>query len=425
MSTRCWTALAILAVALGVRAGGALWWQQRLSDPRAWGMPDSDSYWVLARQIAEGRAFEYGGPDLRIFRTPGYPILLAGLFAIADDEPRVIWARLLGAVLGTVTVGLVMWLGRLLFNDDTALIAGGLAACYPGAVAMSVFVLAEALFCPLMMAHLVSWVYAGRSVRRGGEIIWSVVAGGAAGLAVLTRPSWLLFLPFVIGCLVLASRDRWRHLRIGFWMLCALCVVMGPWWIRNYRVAGEFVPTTLQVGASLYDGLSPTATGASDMRFAQQFFHAQKREDAELGRSQQGFESRLDRRLGDAARAWARAHKTDALRLAGRKFLRMWNVWPNAAEFRSWTLRVVVAAGYLPVLVLGAIGAWRWGRRGWPFVLCVLPAVYFTCLHMVFVSSIRYRDPAMLVWIVLAAAVLADGWAYWSERRVAVAGARM
>ncbi len=59
---------------------------------------------------------------------------------------------------------------------------------------------------------------------------------------------------------------------------------------------------------------------------------------------------------------------------------------------------------YVPLLAAGLYGAWRLSARGWPFVLCWLPAVYFSLLHMIFVGSLRYREPAMLGLIVLAAA---------------------
>ena len=58
---------------------------------------------------------------------------------------------------------------------------------------------------------------------------------------------------------------------------------------------------------------------------------------------------------------------------------------------------------YVPIMLLALVGVWRTRRLDWPYRLCWLPAVYFTLLHVVFVASMRYRDPAMLVMIVLAA----------------------
>ena len=81
-------------------------------------------------------------------------------------------------------------------------------------------------------------------------------------------------------------------------------------------------------------------------------------------------------------------------------------VWPNGAEHRGWALRFVTLASYVPALALGLAGIWRERRRGWSLVLCWLPAIYLTALHLVFVSSIRYREPAMLALLVPAAAVV-------------------
>jgi len=82
----------------------------------------------------------------------------------------------------------------------------------------------------------------------------------------------------------------------------------------------------------------------------------------------------------------------------------MWNVWPNEPGLAGrWYIRWVVFFTYTPLLILAIIGAWRTVARGWPYILCWLPAVYLTLLHVVFVSSIRYRDPAMLALLVLAA----------------------
>ena len=428
----------LLLVALALRLGAAWWWHGWTEGRFAFG--DSCGYWALGRAIASGEPYQNGFEN-QIFRTPGYPVMLAPLFLIAGPEPSVFWGRALSAVLGTLSVVGVWWWARRLFGPRAGLIAAGATAVYPGAIATSALVLTEAPFGLLMLVHLILWTvawqsvshsrcslreqYAGsRSDRRKGDspifalrklgqsprgVAVAFLAGLVAGAATLVRPSWLLFTPFAMAVGLAVGRPRSRHLGLGLAMLAGLALVMTPWWVRNYRVCGHFVPTTLQVGASLYDGLSPLATGASDMRFVPPRVEAERADPAGAGgRPDDTFEYRLDRRMRGEAVAWAREHPGRAVRLALVKLVRIWNVWPNERTLSNWAFRLAVMASYVPVMLLALYGAWRTLRRGWPYVLCWLPAVYFTLLHMIFVGSIRYRQPAMLALIVLAAGVIAS-----------------
>lgn len=155
----------------------------------------------------------------------------------------------------------------------------------------------------------------------------------------------------------------------------------------------------------MYDGLNPKADGSSDMDFVPSFRQQVLAEPWAEG-VDEPLEAKLDRRLREEAIRFAREHPRRAVELALLKFSRMWNIWPNASEYRSWPLRLAVLVSYAPLLLLGIVGAFRHARRGWPWLWSALPAVYLALLHLVFVSSIRYREPAMLPLAALAAAAL-------------------
>lgn len=428
MQPTSWRKLAVLLlIAFSLRLAVGWAWQAKLDkNQQRFGLGDSDGYWSLGKTIALGLPYEYGDHHAKVFRTPGYPILLAPIFrCVADGPTAVLLARAEAALLGTLAVLILWWLTRLLFNDRAALLAAVFAAFYPGAIVLSVLLLSEAPFCPLMLLQLAFWTHAWKSPTVGRRATWSFAAGLAAGAATLMRPSWLMFTPFAIAIGLLFSlfsfpRKRERgsqtlqHATIGCWMLLGLAVAMSPWWIRNAYVTGRCIPTTLQVGASLYDGISPEATGASNMDFTKRFEAEDalreansptpdlSKSDADLSR-----EMRLDRRMHDASVAWAKANPDRVARLVGVKFLRMWNIWPNEPQFASnWIIGFAIFFTYTPLLVFAIIGVWRTIALGWPYILCWLPGVYLTLLHVVFVSSIRYRDPAMLALLALAAGAL-------------------
>lgn len=412
------TWVVILAVALALRLGAGVWWQSRLKPDQPFYFGDSVGYWELARTIARGEPYAYPTADYQVFRTPGYPLLLSPLFLLTNDPP-VIAARALSAVLGTLAVGLAGWWATRLFDAPAGRLAGWLTALYPGAISLGAFVLSEAPFCPLMLAHLAFWSQAGRATSQRTTLLWAIVAGVCAAAATLMRPSWLLFTPFALGIGLTFYTDRQRQLLIGATLCVTTIVMLLPWWIRNAQITGHFVPTTLQVGASLYDGLHPQATGASDMRFVSEVTARERIAYNESG-SSDTFEYYLDRRMAAEAIEWAQANSGRAMELAAIKFLRIWNVWPNEPAFRSATVRAAMLLTYLPLLILGLVGVWRFTRCGWPFALAWLPAVYLTFLHVIFVGSIRYREPAMLALMVLAAGVLSSASRlYFGEERPA------
>ena len=69
-------------------------------------------------------------------------------------------------------------------------------------------------------------------------------------------------------------------------------------------------------------------------------------------------------------------------------------------------MRVAVACSFRPLVVGAGIASWRLRGGRLAVLLLTLPAVYLTLLHMVFVGSLRYRQPALLPLAILAAVTL-------------------
>lgn len=419
----------ILVIALGVRLAAMAWWQERVG--AGFGFPDSESYVALAGQIMEGKDYEFGSSDARVFRMPGYPVLLAMWmrFWIFGGAPM-LWLRLLSVLGGLATVWAAYAFGRVLFDRGAGLLAAAVVAVHPEFIGPSVFVLSEGVFMPLAALGVATAGKAFSSDSQTKADAWALMAGFINGIATLVRGDWLLFVPLLGLIALVFRRQRRQHLEAFGLMMTVLCCVMTPWWIRNLWTTGAFVPTTLQVGASLYDGLGPQATGGSEMSFVTRFTQELRAErhqaellverartshvpqSPQLAEAQalvkRSFEVELDRRLRAAAFAEAWKDPWRTLRLAGVKFIRLWNLWPNEAGLRSWWLRLSVAVPLILMFGLAGIATWKFRRRYPAYWICWMPAIYVTLLHLVFASSIRYREPILLPLIVLAAALVSD-----------------
>ncbi len=462
----------ILTLALAVRVGVGVYWNsfveknsassatpQTVNQDGPFFYGDSDSYWKLARTIAFGHPYEFD--EVRrwqIFRMPGYPALLAPLFWFYGENPPIFPARLEGALFGTINVALVGWLALTLFGrTDQGRFVAALAAFFvaldPTEALQSVSILSEEPFMTFSLLLNVEFVKIGRylgvfpsaDAEFGGEktasvpllsktfFICSVKLAVFNAAAIYMRPSWFYFLPFAVAVLLLfrllldLTRRRighfilWTRRSLSRLLLCVILVhlltftLLLPWTLRNYRLSGRLIATTLQMGASLYDGLNPEATGASDMSFVDRF--RQEELVSPSDSEDVHFEIRLDKRMKTAALNWVKSNPIKALYLAVVKFYRLWAPTPREQSFSSPLLKWILMVSYLPILILGLMGLMSVVKHDETAFFLIVPPLYVTSLHVVFVSSIRYRVPVMCCFSILAAFWLATSIAKMRNRR--------
>jgi hypothetical protein len=392
--------LAAAAVGLGLRLafGFAYWTDQPMTR-------DEREYLSLARGLAAGRGFVYdeeilSSPQDPFGRAPGYPAFLAlvgGGRTVTQTVPASV--KIAQAVVGAAGVILTGLIASRLAGFRAGTIAAWLAAGYPPLVWVSSYAWSEAIAWPLGL--FVVWWFdraAAAADREGWKM--AAVAGALAGLAILVRPSTILFLPFALGWL--AWRRRFTlALALGL----SAAAVMTPWTLRNIAEYGRFVLVATEGGVTFWTGNHPRARGEGDLAANPHLkleSQALRRQHPEL--SEEAMEPVYYRE----ALGWIRSHPIDWAWLEVRKIFYL--VIPIGPSYTLHSRRYYGASvlSYGLVLPLALAGLARLGRRRarTPGLWLLAGSAIATCL--IFFPQERFRipviDPAL---IVCAAAALA------------------
>lgn len=426
----------VLLLAMGLRIGAALSVHTYLESAGRDFLIEGDAagYWELGQKLAAGEHYSIYNPPREAMRMPGYPVFLAASIHVTGK--RLLPVRLLQVCVGTAACWLVYLLGTVLIDPQTGLLAAFLAAVSPTFVGFTPLVLSETLFAATLLVSLVlmaklaaDWpllnrVSSGQSdnpALSNRRLTLAFGTGLAIAIACYVRPSWLLTAPlFCIIHLFMTWRNRnhnvIRHTHTVLpaktlecvFVLGGVVLALAPWTMRNARVIGHAIPTTLWVGPSLYDGLNPNATGSSDMEFF---------EKDNLLATMTEYE--MDREYRRRSWLFVRENPVRTIQLAVLKVWRLWKPWPNAAQFQQGWLCLIVAAFFIPTIMFAFIEGVR--RRF--DIRCLLltagPVIYFTVIHSVFVGSLRYRLPAEYPLLILSAAGLIAA-RDWFRQRSAV-----
>ena len=458
---------ALLALTLVVRLGVLLAMRDNLRQ-------DPDAYRNIAENVVWFQVYGMGmsrsePPRPTAYRPPLYPIVLAKFGS--DDAGVVLWR--VGAVhvaLALATVWLVWIVAGQVERSVASIVfrfsAGLLVACDPILLHQSTLVMTETLaaFLTVLCLFCLNRFSAQREPWTAG------LAGGAIGLAILCRPTYLPWLGLVGLAMLLMKGNPKRHrgpnadapsltLRVtSDWLwrglnLAALglfaAIVVSPWAIRNYRVFGKPIVSTTHGGYTLLLGNNEdfynhiASDRASEPWDAQRFHEfwrfnttevelshswarenaAQIRGDRFLSRYLSHPELQTDFMAYSEAREFIEDNQVAFMHACLYRVRQLWSPLPHQLTAKETLgrrlLRYAVCVWYVGVYALAAVGIWR--LRGKllapPWLWGVLLCLVFTAVHTFYWTNLRMRAPLMPVVALVAAQGLATLWAWWRGRK--------
>ena len=350
--------------------------------------PDASSYFATGESL-----FKVGQMSF-VQYMPLYPILsyLTG---------NGFWLQVLDSFFSTASAVLIYSISFSWFrNLKMARIAALIWCLYPYAVFYSIVRLTESSFIFFLL--LAFWALDRKNV---------LVGCVAIVLSILIRPTIDLLAPFLIVAFAITVHKlprmqivKWVSIYVSVYVL-----LMSPWWYHNFQKYGHWVRLNLGDGIVFYSGNNPMNHSGGGI-FG-------KGPSADVDTSE--FDSiphafYRNQAMKEAALEYIWNNPLNFMKMMGVKFCRFWRIWPYTPYFSSVVYQLVSVLSFGPILLGSIFFVIRYGetykKRLFPAYMLIF---YLTVVHMVTISSIRYRFPLEPFLVIFA-----TGWLFsWSERK--------
>ncbi len=343
---------------------------------------------------------------------------------VPDSSQPVI--RLLGAILGTLTVLMIYRIGRAAWSEGAGLLAAALLAVNPAFIVEAGNLTTETTAIFLLTWALALWL------ERAAHPDWRLMlaTGALLALGALTRAVQLAIPALLIVDLALRHGLR-RAAGYGATLVLAFFLTISPWTIYNLVVwdrltlTGEGLTAMLYIGATGWQapdqvdaalGVDPAADdpairqqayldGFRQAVFGDPLGYAAKRISELLGALLQPHNTNFypGPSLKALALDWLRADRSPGglLRLTGAE-----QFWPKLL------LYLFHYAGLLLGMIGLALNLRRW-RALWPLYGLFL---YFLSIHLALSAIPRYLFPLEAFWWLFGAATLSATFSRRNDR---------
>jgi hypothetical protein len=365
---------------------------------------DEMDYNDLAESLLHHHAFNAENALPTLARPPGYPFVLAAMYALVDS-PLV--AKLVNCLALLASTYLLMRLSERLCAFRTALVPF-VVLCYP-----LFFYAASTLYPQTLGGLLLLGTIVLLSDKEAG-VRTLIVAGVLFGVLCLMIPSFMYILPFLALYVMYQWRARPREMLLRAIVMFLLTgLTIAPWTTRNAVEFHAFVPVSANGGFNLAVGNSAftPVNGKGDVHRACPDVSSPD-------------EAERDSLLAACAVKWIRANPGPAFRLYVAKFFNYFNYrneLSTSTEQKAWQEWLVFAT-YYPLLGLAFVRLWFWRRYRFSSLEALLYVIYFAnaALTAVFFTRLRFRIPFDLLLVAIDAAfvswLLRSASSSWSQQ---------
>ena len=361
----------------------------------------SGFYEPVARSILNGSGISQGSGAPAIQWPPGYPLVLAGTFRLADllriTEQTALSLSIL--VSSSLTSVFVFMLARLLWRPFPAFLSSLVWMTYPFALWLTKEPTSE---IPFMVVFYGAVCLFGWTVVRQ-RYAWSFyfLVGLLVGLAMLIRP-----IAIGVGMILAATlwfvrpelRPRSRLFLIAMILLGNIAAIL-PWQVWVYTATGRVVMLSTNGVVALKDGLT-FALKIKSLRLG-----VEVPQDVERLMQDVAARSSDLRTVGDVVSVMTEALRTRPLAVAKLFALKAERSWYATDSHRYETPSLLIQIPYLILGLCIGISVIIWKHEGvtrrMAIGMCLI-VLYFWGMTTISTSTLRYMTPVMGMLFVLA-----------------------
>lgn len=376
---------------------------------------DPHWYYVVGINLSQGfgfvaarnELFEIPGPgEPTAFWPPGYPFALASVFKVFGVS--ITSAKVLNAILGTLTIPFIYAIGNRIFGRGPGLLAAGLFAFVPATIAGLPVLFPEPLFTLIFVAAL--WLLVTYPMNSQAAWLPLVVFGALIGMAMLTRGQGAVLVPIAV--LYWFASGSWRStIRPTAIALLVAASIIAPWTVRNAVEMHAFIPISTNSGAALRVGHAPDSIGTTrwtdDDIGGFRMWESMYKPEWEV----QGY-----REYTRLAINYALTHPRRELELSVKKIYHLYRSDGSSVDWLETlgTTRIepealrralpgLIDYSYYALLIAAAASVPLWLRRDARRWMLINVVLMWTVFHAAFLGEPRYHVPLYPIFVIAAA----------------------